>query len=148
MNYTEYLNSPIYWLRRAWLATDKAIDECFAAHILSSAQFEVLSQLWQEDGLSQRTLQERLNVSSATLTGVIDGLVERGFTERRISEQDARVKQLHLTEHGRSLEQEIGRQYSGLQDCLLTGMSGGERTVIAEWLKRMTGNIQDCQDRS
>lgn len=147
MNFAEYIDSPIFWLRRAWLATDKSVDGCFADHTLSAAQYEILGQLWQEDGLEQRVLQERLGVSSATLTGVTDGLVERHLVERRLSVQDARVKCLFLTAQGRSLERELGRKIEQLQDCLLQGMSATERLIVKEWLKRMAANISgDCAD--
>lgn len=141
MKFTEYLESPVFWLRRAWLATDRAMGECMGSEDLSSAQFEVLSQLWQEDGLEQRALQGRLRVSSATLTGVIDSLTERELAERRLSTHDARIKQLFLTERGRALEHDLGARIERIQTCLLDGLTDSEQIIVKGWLLKMAHNI-------
>src|SRR5688500_17338375 len=108
MEEAEYLNSPIFWLRRATLAMHRAVHEELSSQQLTGAQFALLLNRWQQDGLEQLELQERLDVSSPTLTGVIDTLVERGLVERRLSPDDARVKQLFLTAGGCAVERLIG----------------------------------------
>ena len=141
MKFCEYLDSPTFWLRRTSLATQKAINEAFAACALSNAQYEVLGHLWQDDGLEQRVLQERLRVTSPTLTGVIDGLIERELVMRHPSTLDARVKHVFLTDKGRQLERELGEQTAQIQARLLTGFTAAEATMLKEWLQRMARNI-------
>ncbi len=143
MKFTEYLESPVFWLRRAWLATDRTMNEAMESEDLSSAQFEVLCQLWQEDGLEQRALQARLRVSSATLTGVIDSLTDRELAERRLSPHDARIKQLFLTERGKALEHDLGVKMERIQACLLVGLTDSEQIIVKEWLHKMAQNISD-----
>jgi DNA-binding MarR family transcriptional regulator len=137
----EYLNSPIFWLRRATLAMQRAFQEELSNQQLTGAQFEVLRNLWQQDGLEQRALQERLGVSSPTLTGVIDTLVERGLVERRLSPDDARVKQLFLTPGGCAVERPMGEAMSRVEARLLNGFSPSERRLLADWLQRIAGNM-------
>lgn len=141
MKFVEYLNSPIFWLRRVHLATRKAVDEELGCFELTAPQFEILKQLWEHDGLEQRALQERLGITSPTLTGIIDGLVERQYVERRISAEDARVKQLFLTERGRTMQVEMGTAVARAQARLLEGFSASEAALLADWLKRMARNM-------
>src|SRR5689334_14007477 len=121
MKYTEYLDSPVFWLRRASLALRKAHEEEMHAYDLTGAQFEVLRHLWQQDGLEQRVLQEHLGVTSPTLTGIVDGLVARGLIERRLSRDDARVKLLFLTEAGQAVQCQVGEAMQRVQERLLAG---------------------------
>jgi len=48
-----------------------AIDDELHWHDLTGAQSEVLRHLWHHDQLEQRTLQERLGITSPTLTGIV-----------------------------------------------------------------------------
>ncbi len=141
MKHTEYLDSPLFWLRRAVLAMRKAIDEELHSHDLSGAQFEVLRHLWQQDQQEQRTLQERLGVTPPTLTGIVDCLVERDLVARQASAEDARVKVLSLTSAGQSIEGELGAAMERVQERLLAGFSPSEAALLKDWLRRMAANM-------
>jgi DNA-binding MarR family transcriptional regulator len=141
IDYDEYLDSPVFWLRRVYLATRKALDEVMLAHDLTGAQFEVLRHLWQEDGLEQRVLQERLGLTSPTLTGIVDGLAKQRHVERRVSAEDARVKQLFLTEQGRAIGDMIGDCFGQVHERLLAGFSTSEIALLSDWLRRMGQNM-------
>lgn len=141
MKYAEYLDSPLFWLRRATLAVQKAFADEMSQHGLSPAQFEVLRHLWRQDGMEMRALQERLSVTSPTLTGVADGLVERGLVERRLSPEDARVRLLFLTEAGRAIEERFGGAIGKVEDRLLSGFSAAECSLLKDWLRRIAANV-------
>jgi len=141
MKYNEYLDSPIFWLRRAALALRKAHEEEMRAHDLSGAQFEVLRHLWEQDGLAQRQLQDRLGVSSPTLTGIVDGLSARGLLERRQCPADARVKLLFLMPAGRALESQVEAAMARVQARLLAGFSASEAALMHDWLRRIAHNL-------
>jgi DNA-binding MarR family transcriptional regulator len=140
-SYEEYLNSPLFWLRRTFLVMHRAVAEEMNRYELTTAQFEVLRHLWQQDGMEQRTLQERLGVTSPTLTGVVDTLVERGLIERRLSPEDARVRQLFLLPDGRAMEHELGNAMERVQNRLLEGFSPAEQSLLRDWLRRMALNL-------
>jgi DNA-binding MarR family transcriptional regulator len=86
-------------------------------------------------------LQERLGITSATLTGIVDGLVERELVERQLSVDDARVKQLFLTERGEALSAELLRTGQGVEARLLDGFSVAEQALLRDWLRRMAHNV-------
>jgi DNA-binding MarR family transcriptional regulator len=140
MSYTDYRDNPIFWLRRASLAMRKAVDEELHAHGLTGAQFEVLRQLWEHDRLELRSLQERLGITSPTLTGIVDGMVGRGLVKREVSLEDARVKQLCLTAHGQSLNEQIYEAIEQAHARLLAGFTPAEATLLKDWLQRIVAN--------
>jgi DNA-binding MarR family transcriptional regulator len=121
-------------------AMRKAVDEELHTHGLTGAQFEVLRQLWEHDRLELRSLQERLGITSPTLTGIVDGLVGRGLVERQVIPEDARVKQLCLTSHGQSLNVQICDAIEQAHARLLAGFSSAEATLLKDWLQRIVAN--------
>jgi MarR family transcriptional regulator, organic hydroperoxide resistance regulator len=70
---------------------------------LSIPQFDLLSTLTEQEGLSQQELAQRLYVTKGNVSGLVDRMVEAGLVERRASPDDRRSNALHLTERGRRL---------------------------------------------
>jgi MarR family transcriptional regulator, organic hydroperoxide resistance regulator len=69
---------------------------------LSIPQFDVLSTLTEQEGLSQSDLAARLYVTKGNVSGLIDRLVDAGYVERHASPADRRSHSLRLTEAGRA----------------------------------------------
>lgn len=139
------MSNALYWLKRAYFAGKKAYDEALAEHGLTATQLEVLRRVWQQDGVEQRELQAAMGVSSPTLTGVVDRLVEHGLLERRSSTEDARVKALHLTGAGLAISDKLGAINERAEARLLRGFSAAEVALLQQWLERMAHN-SDVQD--
>lgn len=139
------MSGSLYWLKRAYFAGKKAYDEALAEHGLTATQLETLRRVWQQDGVEQRELQAAMGVSSPTLTGVVDRLVEHGLLERRSSADDARVKTLHLTDAGLAISDKLGAINERAEARLLRGFSAAEVALLQQWLERMAHN-SDVQD--
>lgn len=93
------------WLR--FVRLQQRISHLMAARLkgigLSIPQFDVLSTLTQEEGVTQQALAERLYVTKGNVSGLIDRLVEAGLVERRPLPGDRRSHALHLTTRGHEL---------------------------------------------
>ncbi len=68
---------------------------------LSIPQFDVLSTLTEEEGLSQRALADRLYVTKGNVSGLVDRLEDAKLVERRSTPGDKRSHGLYLTPAGR-----------------------------------------------
>ena len=78
------------------------------------------------------------------LTGIIDGLVERELAERRLSPDDARVKQLFLTPRGQAVGAELAGIMQAVEDRLVQGFTAAEQALLRDWLRRMVQNLDTC----
>ena len=73
---------------------------------LTPAQFDVLAQLWRNQGINQQELAGKLLVTKGNVCGLIDRLEKLSLVERRSDPEDKRTNLLYLTEAGRKLADE------------------------------------------
>lgn len=107
---------------------------------LSIPQFDLLSTLTEQEGLSQQELAQRLYVTKGNVSGLLDRMMEAGLVERRAIPGDRRSNALHLTAKGRDLaERGIAAQRAYVEGTLGTlppkDLADLERIVLA-WRER------------
>ena len=76
---------------------------------VSLVHLNVLTLLEASGPMSMGRLAEALDISVASITGVIDRMEARGLVERRRDAQDRRVILVHTGRGGRRLFEDIGR---------------------------------------
>jgi DNA-binding MarR family transcriptional regulator len=135
----------VHWIKRAFLALSGHVNDLLRPHDLTYSQWQVLSFVARHtDGAAtQKELQCWLKVEAATLTGVVDGLVRRGWLTRAESADDRRVKQLALTPEGQAAYEAVSPWLSrAVQSRMLEGLSPGQTTVAREVLQRVVDNLE------
>ncbi len=137
------MDTAFSWLRRAYWNMRTAMDEELARYELTAAHLDVLTALWKEDGLEQRVLQNRLGVTAAALTSNIDKLVAHHYVQRQLNTEDARVKQIFLTERGKAIREQLGSAAWEFDSRLLKDFTPGEAALLKEWLQRMVSNLEE-----
>lgn len=76
-----------------------------------------------------------LHCDPSNVTGIVDGLEERGFAERRPSERDRRVKLIALTAEGRRLRSRLTREIEKPPEWL-QGLSDPDQRTLRDLLER------------
>lgn len=71
---------------------------------LTYPQYLVMLVLWEEQGISVKTLGDKLFLDSGTLTPLLKRLESKGLVRRGRSELDERVRVLDLTPEGIALK--------------------------------------------
>jgi DNA-binding MarR family transcriptional regulator len=105
-----------------------ALDQGLRRHGLSGAGRQALAAL---DGarhpLSPTTLAERLLVTTASMTSLLDTLEGRGLVARRPDPDDRRKQLVSLTRAGRALVDKILPEVVALQTAIMAGLSESDR---------------------
>ncbi|MEM8795809.1 MAG: MarR family transcriptional regulator [Pseudomonadota bacterium] len=70
---------------------------------LTTGTFPALLELWEEDGLTQKDLVDRLDIEQATMANTLMRMERDGLIVRRKDETDGRSQRVWLTDHARSL---------------------------------------------
>lgn len=110
---------------------------------LSAAQFLVLSELWSEDGQTQRALTGRLGVEQATMANTL-ARMERDQLVRRLPHPDDRRSQLVvLTDVARTFEALAVTAAVEVNDSVLQGLPAAERELFLSMLGRVVSALRD-----
>src|SRR3954468_18740654 len=96
-----------YLARYAHRAFAKALAAELVPHDILGGQWSVLRVLWEQEGLSQVDLAERMRVEKASLTSVLDAMERRKLIVRRRNSEDRRKVSITLTAHGRGLKAQL-----------------------------------------
>jgi len=93
------------WLRlaRVFQKVDRATVDLMRQWDLSVAQFDVLAQVGNAEGLTQQQLADRLLVTKGNVCQLLDRMEERGLL---IRQQEGRANHLYLTEKGKEIRAE------------------------------------------
>jgi DNA-binding MarR family transcriptional regulator len=106
---------------------------------VSLVHLNVLALLEASGPMPMGRLAEQLDISVASITGVIDRMEARGLVERRRNNEDRRVILVHPGKGGRKLFDDIGKRrrlglatlLSKLSDEQLQGLLEGHRALRA-----------------
>ncbi|MES2546401.1 MAG: MarR family transcriptional regulator [Pseudomonadota bacterium] len=110
----------LYLLR---VATDLslALDTCLSKHDLLQGRWWVLILLMREESMTSTPsiLADKLGVSRATVTGLLDGLEQSGLVTRVFAKEDRRSVNIQLTAAGQAkLDIVMPDYYRRLRQCM------------------------------
>lgn len=109
---------------------------------LSPARFPVLLELWDEDGLTQRDLVERLDVEQATMANTLARMERDGLIERRPSPTDRRARLVFLTDRARGLQGAAMAAAAAANRQALSGLGAQEQAVFIDLMARVIATMQ------
>lgn len=85
---------------------------------ITYTQYITLLVLWEQDGLTVKTLGERLYLDSGTLTPLLTKLESKGLIVKKKDTKDSRETAIHLTGKGRELKEKIIEVPSSMGACV------------------------------
>ncbi|MGE0086369.1 MAG: MarR family winged helix-turn-helix transcriptional regulator [Desulfococcaceae bacterium] len=104
---------------------------------VSPVQGLVLISLAEEDRTTSAHLGQRVQLDSATLTGIIDRLEKSGLAERQRNPDDRRAILICLTEKGRQVADKIRGISETANREFLSGLSEDEERILRALLRRI-----------
>jgi len=108
---------------------------------LYRGQPPVLRALWEQEGLTHTELAERLHVTPATITKMIQRMEKAGFVVRKPDAEDQRVSRVYLTEAGRAIRSEVQAVWQTMEQETFDGFAEEEQTLLRRFLLRMRENL-------
>lgn len=118
------------------------IDHALRHHRLSRAGREALAVL---DGagqpLSPTAIAERLIVTTASVTSLLDTLERRGLVERRPDPTDRRRLLIMITQDGKAIVDQFLPEVVALQTAALATLTEAQRRQLVELLATVGANL-------
>lgn len=104
---------------------------------LTCNEMHVIEAIGPEGGLNMSAIARKLDVTTGTLTIAMNGLVRKGYVERRRGEKDRRVVHIVLTEKGRRANERHLQFHENMIDAVLQDLSEEETNVLVGALTRL-----------
>ena len=111
---------------------------------LYRGQPPVLRALWEHDGLTQTQLAQRLHVTPATMTKMLQRMEKAGFLTRRPDEHDRRVSRVRLTRAGRAIRARVQAVWQAMEQETFAGLTPAERRALRRSLLTLRRNLMDA----
>ncbi|WP_343928051.1 MarR family transcriptional regulator [Pigmentiphaga daeguensis] len=129
-------------IRRTHLAFKNKLHQKLRERHVTSAQWIFLRILWNEDGLNQKDVAERVGVHQTTAVPAISILERNGYVRRERSIEDKRNVHVYLTDAGKQLAHELIPFAIEVNQASLAGISREETDKLMELLLKIQRNLE------
>jgi DNA-binding MarR family transcriptional regulator len=124
----------LFLLSKAYQKGHGEFKKLLKPHGLTNIQHLVLEGLMYEPGATAVELGKALILDKATLSGVVNRLLEGGWIEKVGDESDSRAQKLFLAEGAKNTVEQIVESRRGFDDQFLSEISGEEKILLKRLL--------------
>lgn len=126
----------------------KYFCQCHESRISSSCQITMaelrgIKAIEEEQDISCSDFSKRINLSPSRGSRIIDNLVRKGLLSREIKDSDRRSTYLSLTNKGKRVKKEIGREQDNFELLLGTAINNEDIELIKKGLKLLEKLMQN-----
>jgi DNA-binding MarR family transcriptional regulator len=130
-----------YLLRDTYRAFTRVLQARIAAHGVTIGQWYFLRVLWEEDGLTQRELSQRVGMMEPTTVTALNGMEKRGYVRRVRNTTDKRKVNIFLTERGRALRNVLLPHAIDVNVRAAAGLPAADVETVRRALHAMKRNL-------
>ena len=120
-----------YVLKRAQHALRTSIDNQLSSLGLTTAQYNLLSAVAREPGISNADLARMAFVTAQSMQGIVANMEKQGLLRRVPHPTHGRIRQSELTRKGTDLLAKAHKVLTGIEEKMTEGLSKDE----VEWLR-------------
>ncbi|WP_353859253.1 MarR family winged helix-turn-helix transcriptional regulator [Azospirillum formosense] len=128
-------------VREAHRALTRALQVRIVDHGVSMGQWYFLRALWDEDGLTQRELSQRVGMMEPTTVTALNNLERCDLVQRVRNPHDRRKVNIYLTPKGKALRAEILPCAEEIEESATQGISSDELALTVSVLRRVSANL-------
>lgn len=110
---------------------------------LGVSQDLIIYYLAQQKGLNQKDLVEKLNITPASVSNLVNQMESEGLLVKVQDEKDGRKFSLSLTEKGQSLVSQVIDSWLKIQEEITEGFTNEEQATFLRLLKRVRQNLDE-----
>lgn len=140
MTYQHITEKNSYLLSRACLAHRQNLRRRLSDIDLHAGQEIFLLFIWQDEGLTQSELGERVGVQPSTVNRMVGRMERSGLIQRRKDEEDNRVTRVYLTEKGSNMREPVAQVWEDVEAQLMRNFTAEERMLLRRLLYQIYEN--------
>jgi DNA-binding MarR family transcriptional regulator len=128
----------IFLLAKAYQKAHGRFKAMLRPYDLTNLQHLVLEGLWYQEGVTAADLGKLLVLDKATLSGILDRMIDAGWIRKERDLDDKRLFHLFTTEKADTARQELVDLRIKANEELLDAFSEEERTIFKRLLRELT----------
>ena len=133
-----------YVLKRAQHALRTTLDERLSRLGMTTAQFNVLSAVQQQPGISNAALARGAFVTAQSMLGVVANLEKMGLLHRTPHQIHGRIMQSELTPKGSEVLTSAREAIQEVEKEMTAGITAAETRTLVSLLQRCARNMQSA----
>ncbi len=128
----------IFMLAKAYQKSHGRFKALLKPFDLTNLQHLVLEGLWYQQGMTATELGKLLVLDKATLSGVLDRMLDSGWIKKARDPHDGRVFRLSTTPKAEAIKTELIDLRIKANEELLEGFTAEEKVVFKRLLRDLT----------
>jgi DNA-binding MarR family transcriptional regulator len=134
-----------YQIRMTHRRLQRELQARIERHGATLGMWYYLRALWNEDGLTQRELSDRIGTMEPTTLAAIAAMQRKGLVRRSRNHEDRRKMNVYLTERGRALESVLVPAAKEVVEIAVKGFKRHEVETLLRLLRAIQDNIDSKQ---
>lgn len=114
---------------------------------LTPGQPKILDYLLHHNGAIQKEIAIFCHIEPASLTAILNGMENKGYIERKNSENNRRSLHVYLTETGKKYADRLNLEFNRIESEALNGFSETEAQQLHNLLSRVYKNMVNFQKK-
>jgi MarR family transcriptional regulator, organic hydroperoxide resistance regulator len=132
-----------YQVRMTHRAIQRRLQNAIEPYGVTLGMWYFLRALWDQDGLTQRELSNRVGTMEPTTLTAISAMERSGFVTRQRNDLDKRKINIRLTPAGKKLEQRLLPLAIDVINTAMSGFSKREAEMLTVLLQAIQANLSD-----
>lgn len=128
-------------VRWAHRALQRELEERLRPFGITAGMWHFLRALWEEDGLSQRELSDRVGTKEPTTVSALHAMEKRGLAVRVPDPVDRRKSNIFLTRPAKDLRELLLREAREVNRTATAGISAAEIETLKAILAKIRKNL-------
>ena len=125
----------IFLLAKAYQKAHARFMQLLQPYGLTNVQHLVLEALWYQEGYTAAQLSKALVLDKATLSGVLERMVDAGWIEKKRDPADRRAMRLYPSEAANRVKDELIALRARANDELMSPFTLEEQVLLKRFLR-------------
>ena len=136
-----------YLLMFDHLMVQKALLSSVKDTGLTPGQPKILDYLLHHDGAIQKEIAIFCHIEPASLTTILNGMENKGYIERKTTDNNRRSLHVYLTETGKKYADRLNLEFARIESDALKGFDEKDTQQLYELLNRVYQNMINIQKK-
>lgn len=133
-----------FYLKKIFQMMEKNLNKDLEDIDLTGMQAHVLIYLYKnrKNIINQRDIEREFELTNPTVNGILNRLENKRFIKRVVSLNDARNKEIMITDKSISLIVEMKKKAKNMENKMTSGITKEELDTFYQVIKKMFNNVQ------